>query len=392
MDTYNIQFYDLLSRALGEGESVQSFLDNTMALKYNSLQLDGFTFDPFMQTDFTFEQVLGEVGLNATAQYYDLDSPPLPDGTPGFKSYTGKIPRMKKVEYFNEDKLRKMRLVEDRKSATADQIAEIAYQQLFITVDNLIGGHTNALTYQRHQAVSTGKFTINATNNPKGIKDIVIDYHVPAANKTTLSGNSRWWTSATHTDANKGSAADPVKDMVAIVEKARKAGIRGHFEVNIDFLKEVVNHPAVIAQIGISVLPVAAAAQQSSYAGIMTYEAKKSALEGLVGAPIKAIDSLVPIEGIDKANKAFVKANVDAFEKDVLVFVPDGNIGVVKTVEPIAIEGGQYGSFYGGKLLLTVGVDYVKKCQGFYTEMTSLVIPSVPQFMWYLYPCDPTAS
>ena len=106
MDTYNIQFYDLLSRALGPGESIQSFLDNTLALKYNSLQLDGFAFEPFMQTDFTFEQVFGEIGLNATAQYYDLDSPALPDGTPGMKSFTGKIPRMKMVEYFNEDKLR----------------------------------------------------------------------------------------------------------------------------------------------------------------------------------------------------------------------------------------------------------------------------------------------
>ena len=32
MDTYQIQFYDLLSRALGAGASIQSFLDNTMAL------------------------------------------------------------------------------------------------------------------------------------------------------------------------------------------------------------------------------------------------------------------------------------------------------------------------------------------------------------------------
>ena len=59
MDTYSIQFYDLLSRALGPGESIQSFLDNTLALKYNSLQLDGFAFEPFMQTVFTFEQLFG---------------------------------------------------------------------------------------------------------------------------------------------------------------------------------------------------------------------------------------------------------------------------------------------------------------------------------------------
>lgn len=386
MDTYNIQFYDLLSRALGPGESIQSFLDNTLALKYNSLQLDGFTFEPFMQTDFTFEQIAGELPLNAVAQYYDLDSPALPDGTPGFKSYTGKIPRMKKVEYFNEDKLRKMKLVEDRRSTSAAQIAEIAYQQLFITVDNLIGGHTNALTYQRHQAVSTGKFAISNTNNPKGVKNITIDYHVPAANKTTLTSTARWWTSSTHTTANEGSAADPVKDLKDIVAAARYAGIRGHFEVEIDYLKECLGHSDILSVIGVSMLPASDSTAQAAYAAIQPYEVLKARLEALIGAPIKAIDSLVPIESIDKTEKAFTRSNVNAFEKNVWVFVPDGNIGIVKTVEPIAIEGGQYGSFYGGKLLLTVGVDYVKKCQSYNTEMTSLVIPTVPQYMWYLFP------
>ena len=386
MDTYNIQFYDLLSRALGEGESIQTFLDNTMALKYNSLQLDGFVFEPFMQTDFTFEQIVGELGLNATAQYYDLDSPALPDGTPGFEAYTGKIPRMKKVEYFNEDKLRKMRLIEDRRSSTPAQIAQIAYQQLFITVDNLIGGHTNSLTYQRHQAVSTGKFSITDTNNPKGIKNVVIDYHIPAANKTTLTSTARWWTSSTHTAGNEGNAADPVKDLSNIVKAARQKGIRGHFEVNIDYFKECLGHSKVLSVIGVSLLPASDSTAQVAYARIQPYETLKARLESLIGAPIKAIDSLVAIESIDKTTKSFVKSNVDAFNKDVWVFVPDGNIGVVKTVEPIAIQGGKYGSFYGGKLLLTVGVDFVKKCQSFNTEMTSLAIPTVPQYMWYLYP------
>lgn len=386
MDTYQIQFYDLLSRALSPGETIQTFLDNTMALKYNGLQLDGFTWEPFMQTDFTFEQVFAEVGLNATAQYYDLDSPALPDGTPGFKSYTGKIPRMKKVEYFNEDKLRKMKLVEDRRSTTPAQVAEIAYQQLFITVDNLIGGHTAALTYQRHQAVSKGKFVINSTNNPKGIKSITIDYHVPGDNKTTLEGTRRWWTSSTHTAGNEGAAADPVGDLSAIVKTARNRGVRGHFEVNLDYFKECLYHSAVLSLIGVSMLPASDSTQQVAYARTQPYETLKARLEALIGAPIKAIDSLVAVESIDKAEKAFVRANVDAFDKDVWVFVPDGEIGVVKTVEPIAIEGGQYGSFYGGKLLLTVGVDYVKKCQSYNTEMTSLVIPTVPQYMWYLFP------
>ena len=87
-----------------------------------------------------------------------------------------------------------------------------------------------------------------------------------------------------------------------------------------------------------------------------------------------------------KATADFKKKNFSAFEADVVVLVPDGEIGKVLTVEPIAIAGGNYGSFYDGKLLLTVGVDPVQKCQSLNTEMTSLVVPNVPQYMWYLYP------
>lgn len=388
MNAYDITFYDLLSRALGENTSsaLQSFLNETMAVKYNTLQLDGFEFDPFMQDDFTFEQIVAELGINAAAQYYDLDSPAIPDKVSGAKAYTGKIPRMKKVEYFNEDKLRKMLIVENRRDVSADRIAEIAYEQLFVTVDRLVGGHTNALTFQRHQAVSSGKFIINGTNNPNGIAGVTVDYHVPAANKTTLSGTARWWTSSTHTQANEGTNSDPVANLMGEVNKARIAGVRGHFEVELDYFKEVLGHSKVVAAIGVAALPAADATTQASYAGVMGYERKKEVLETIIGAPIKTIDSLVAIQKVDAATKSIVTSNTRAFNQNVFVFVPDGNIGVVKTVRPIAVDGGVYGQFYDGRLLLTVGADYVKKCQSYNTEMTSLVIPTAVSYFWYLFP------
>ena len=78
---------------------------------------------------------------------------------------------------------------------------------------------------------------------------------------------------------------------------------------------------------------------------------------------------------------------VDSFAADVVVFVPDGNLGEIITVEPIAIEGGTYATFYGGRLLMTVDVDAKYKCQSFNTEMTSLVVPNLPQYMWYTRVC-----
>ena len=391
MDTYNTQFYDLLYRAF-EGDAtsrrLQGYLDEVMAAKYNGLQLDGFTFAPDMQIDFTYEQAQKELGLTAMAQYYDLDSPAIPRGTEGVTLATGKIPRMKDVEYFNEDKVRKQLLID--KLQTPDRALASAKDKFFVTISDLIGGHTNSLTYQRHQMVSAGKLTINDKNNPKGIQGVTFSANIPASNKTTLATTKRWWTAADY--STEGANADPVDDLRAMVQVAKNKGIRGHFEINTAYVDRILAHSKVLAVIGMNLQPLATAAQQSAAAGYAARDAKVRILESVIGASIKEIDSLVAVEKWNKTTKKLEKTNINAFEADVVVFVPDGQLGEVLTVMPIAFQNpaAQYATFYDGRLQLIVEADAVKKCQGFYTEMTSLVVPNVPQYMFYLYP-NPTA-
>lgn len=391
MDTYNTQFYDLLYRAF-EGDAtsrrLQGYLDEVMAAKYNGLQLDGFTFAPDMQIDFTYEQAQKELGLTAMAQYYDLDSPAIPRGTEGVTLATGKIPRMKDVEYFNEDKVRKQLLID--KLQTPDRALASAKDKLFVTISDLIGGHTNSLTYQRHQMVSAGKLTINDKNNPKGIQGVTFSANIPASNKTTLATTKRWWTAADY--STEGTNADPVGDLRAMVQVAKNKGIRGHFEINTAYVDRILAHSKVLAVIGMNLQPLATVAQQTAAAGYAARDAKVRILESVIGASIKEIDSLVAVEKWNKTTKKLEKTNINAFEADVVVFVPDGQLGEVLTVMPIAFQNpaAQYATFYDGRLQLIVEADAVKKCQGFYTEMTSLVVPNVPQYMFYLYP-NPTA-
>lgn len=391
MDTYNTQFYDLLYRAF-EGDAtsrrLQGYLDEVMAAKYNGLQLDGFTFAPDMQIDFTYEQAQKELGLTAMAQYYDLDSPAIPRGTEGVTLATGKIPRMKDVEYFNEDKVRKQLLID--KLQTPDRALASAKDKLFVTISDLIGGHTNSLTYQRHQMVSAGKLTINDKNNPKGIQGVTFSANIPASNKTTLATTKRWWTAADY--STEGANADPVGDLRAMVQVAKNKGIRGHFEINTAYVDRILAHSKVLAVIGMNLQPLATVAQQTAAAGYAARDAKVRILESVIGASIKEIDSLVAVEKWNKTTKKLEKTNINAFEADVVVFVPDGQLGEVLTVMPIAFQNpaAQYATFYDGRLQLIVEADAVKKCQGFYTEMTSLVVPNVPQYMFYLYP-NPTA-
>ena len=386
MNIYPVQFYDLLSRALGgnDGRRLQGFLDNVVAKKYNQLNIPGFKFAAEMQLDFTYEQLQKTAGINVMAQYLDVDSPATPIGTEGAVIATGRIPRMKMVEYYNEDKYRKLLIAEQRFGASSDRVVNAAVEALFNTASNLVGGHTNSLTYQRHQVVSTTKFTLNSTNNPNGLVGLTFSSHVPTANINTLSGTKRWWTAADY--SAEGTAADPIADMIAMVEVAREKGIEGHFEINASFLDKVLKHSKVVAAIGANLFPTA---NDSAAAAAYLSRAKKiEVLSEIVGASIDAIDAKVATEVYNKTNKALERKMMDAFEANVLVFVPNGEIGEILTVEPIAIEGGTYATFYGGRLLMTVDVDAKYKCQSFNTEMTSLVVANRAHEMFYLKPCN----
>ena len=384
MNNYPVQFYDLLSRALGgnDGRRLQGFLDKVVAEKYNELNIPGFKFAADMQLDFTYEQLQKTAGINVMANYYDLDSPAIANGTEGFVVATGRIPRMKMVEYYNEDKYRKLLIAEQRFGACSDRVVNAAVKALFNTADTLVGGHTNSLTYQRHQVVSTGKFTLNSTNNPNGIVGLTFSAHVPAANTTTLSGTKRWWTDSAY--ATEGSAADPIADLIAMVEAAQEKGIEGHFEINKTYLSKILGHSKVVAAIGANLFPMAEnAAASASY---LSRAKKLEVLAEIVGAPIVEIDAKVATEVWNKTNKALERKTIDAFEANVVVFVPNGEIGEILTVEPIAIDGGTYATFYGGRLLMTVDVDAKYKCQSFNTEMTSLVVANRAHEMLYLKP------
>ena len=384
MNNYPVQFYDLLSRALGgnDGKKLQGFLDKVVAKKYNELNIPGFKFADEMQLDFTYEQLQKTAGINVMANYYDLDSPAIPNGTEGFVVATGRIPRMKMVEYYNEDKYRKLLIAEQRFGAGADRVVSGAVKALFNTTDTLIGGHTNSLTYQRHQVVSTGKFTLNTANNPNGLTGLTFSSHVPSANKNSLSGTKKWWTDATY--ATEGSAADPIADMIAMVETATDKGIEGHFEINKAYLGKILSHSKVVAAIGANLFPTAS--DSAAAAAYLSREKKIEVLSDIVGAEIVAIDAKVATEVYNKTNKALERKVMDAFEANVVVFVPNGDLGEIITVEPIAIDGGTYATFYGGRLLLTVDVDAKYKCQSFNTEMTSLVVANRAHEMLYLFP------
>lgn len=389
MNRYDSSIYNLLGGALGRADSaaLQAFVDATLADKYNVLDTEGFALDPDMQLDFTFEQVRQILGVTPIANYYDVNSPAKPFAGESVTIATGKIPRMKNVAYFNEDKLRKQLIFERINAANSDEIVNSRRLKLFSTVDDLFAAHANAMTYQRNQMVSTGKFVISTENNPYGISGVTIDANIPTANKTSLSGTARWWTKSDY--SAEGTTATPIADLKNWVRDIRYAGApAGHIEVNYTFFQRLMNHSKVQTALAATIFPFGDASQASAAVSVLPQERLVQALEGAIGCSIKVIDRKAGVEKYNATTRALEVSTVDAFASDVLVWVPDGTIGTIKAVMPITVDdpAAAYAHFMDGRGLLTVSADASRKCQAFETELTALAVPTVPQRMYYFYP------
>ena len=209
-EAIRIHCVKVLEYGLG-GDTWQGFVDR-YAEKYNKVEIDGFKFEA-PKLGYTFNQLIANVGAKTLPAYVDPESPGYESALREVQGITGNIPTQKKFYRLNRVTVREqLQLIQRAQMASLPQ----EMQDVFIGLidegtDGLIASYYNALTHQRHQVVSTGKLTIDAENNPRGLSGIVIDFGVASDHYDTLSGTSRWWTSDEHTTANEGSASDPIK-------------------------------------------------------------------------------------------------------------------------------------------------------------------------------------
>ena len=378
MDTFSPEtHFDALYYALGgDFARLQPFVDAILA-DYNNLDIAGFSFNDDLLDDFTFEQVENYVGIAPLAAVVDPDSPAIPFGRKGQSLGTGKIPRMKTVEYLNEAKVRTLKKLIRRRDVGFADIQASAGASIGEIIANQVASFTNALTYQRDQMVSTGGVIYNATNNPYGI-NLTLSARVPSANKIAVNSGNGWFAATTYSAV---ASSDPVQDMKDLVEVARKKGLTAcHFEMNNLVIDRLLNHTQVIADIK-ERFSLNATYTVSSLKPFTRNE-QIAALEALVGKPIVEKDHISSVEYNDGG--VLAERSFSSFSDANVVLVPDGNIGEILTVEPMLFEGGRYAFAFGRKAAFTIGTDYVKKCQSYSGEMTSVVAPDKPRLMFYL--------
>ena len=127
--------------------------------------------DSEIQLDYTYEQLIASLGIKTLPIYVDESSEGLDKSKGEFKIGSNKIPTQKHRYPVNAKMLREQMILTQRfgQANLTESTQRVLLGMLFDSVDNLLGGNRNALTHQRMQIVSTGKFTIDAVNNPRGI-------------------------------------------------------------------------------------------------------------------------------------------------------------------------------------------------------------------------------
>lgn len=378
----NQTYYDLLG-ANGIGmtnERFQTFI-NKFQEKYNVLNTDGFDWDDEIQIDFTYEQLQAELGIATLPTFVDIDAGAPYKMQDKFVIGSNKIPRFKHGFAMNEKIIREQMIMAKRLGSVTPDVRNTLLKLLFDSVDKLIVGNHNELTYQRNQIVSTGKFDITAENNPQGIKGLSFTF---GTNTSSLSGTSRWWTNAEHSVANQGSASDPLNDMKKIRKTATSVGVPlGHFEISKVLFDDLATHTKVLSRVGYALYPNADGETNAiTYAQNLTEDALKAAMERIVGAPIKVIDARAVVEKFESGK--IVKSAIDSFDSKSFAYVPDGMLGTIKAVEPIAVAdpAARIAYFDGGRTIIKNVFNTDTNTQYVYSECTALVVPSVARYMY----------
>lgn len=384
MNTLNSTLYNVIQYGLGE-DTWQEWVDRYEE-KYDAFEVDGFDFAP-VQISYTFAQLLASSGATSLPAYVDPESPGYETALREVQGVTGNIPTMKKYYRLNRVVLQEqMALLEKLGSAGITSEMQSVFMKLLDEgTDGLIQSYYNALTHQRHQIVSTGAFTIDTVNNPRGLKGITLQF-VNASNIEALSGTARWWTDAERT--KEGSASDPIKYMKDKVKSIRRDNhYYGslHIEMAQDLFDDLTSHSKVLTRIGHYLYPtIEADASALSYAQNLADDAIKSAIEKLVGAKVVVRDTYAYVDTPDATEHDIVQTQIDNFKATNIAFVPDGKLGDIMGVSPLTLgyDPEKVAKYNDGRLVLSQRA--IPETHSIYieSEAAQLCVPSLSRYMF----------
>lgn len=387
-----VDFYKLLEFGLG-GDTWQQFVDRYKE-KYEGMVIDSFEFAP-TSINYTWQQLVAATTVTTLPTYVDPESPGYEKQRGSAKGETGSIPTQKAFYSLNRTIVReKMQLMQMFGQAALNQdMMNVIMGLLDESADGLIKGYYNSLTNQRMQIVSTGKFKIDATNNPRGIKDITFDFGIDESHFDTLSGTQRWWTNADK--STEGTASDPITYMKNKVKEIRsKYHYYGPLKIEMakEMMDALLSHSKVLKRIGMMLYPLSSVdnsgATALAYAQNLADDAIKQALVRLVGCEIVERDSKAYVDDWTE-DGVLTQKEIENFSLTNISFIPQGTIGNIQGVTPLTMgyEPSKVAFFDDNRLVLSQRMNPETHSIYIESEAAELCVPSLPKYMFICTVC-----
>ena len=375
------------------GDTWQQFVDRYKE-KYEGMVIDGFEFAP-TSINYTWQQLVAATTVTTLPTYVDPESPGYEKQRGSAKGETGSIPTQKAFYSLNRTIVReKMQLMQMFGQAALNQdMMNVIMGLLDESADGLIKGYYNSLTNQRMQIVSTGKFKIDATNNPRGIKDITFDFGIDESHFDTLSGTQRWWTNADK--STEGTASDPIAYMKNKVKEIRsKYHYYGPLKIEMakEMMDALLSHSKVLKRIGMMLYPLSSVdnsgATALAYAQNLADDAIKQALVRLVGCEIVERDSKAYVDDWTE-DGVLTQKEIENFSLTNISFIPQGTIGNIQGVTPLTMgyEPSKVAFFDDNRLVLSQRMNPETHSIYIESEAAELCVPSLPKYMFICTVC-----
>jgi len=387
MKTFSLDMHSLFAFGLGGENKWQSFVDNYNEI-YNEKQIDGFEQTP-TKLDYNFNQLIAQTGATTLPAYVDPESPGYERALNSVEGAMGNIPTFKAFYHLNRTLLReRLQLISKiGEAALTDEMRNVFLGMIDESTDGLINGYYNALTHQRMQIVSTGKFTINATNNPRGLQGITIDFNIASNHFEDISGGTdAWWTNTAHT--TEGSTSDPIdyiKKRLKVIRKTYHSYVPMQLEISDALWTDLKDHSKVRTAVGYTIVALPATDAQALAAGKrMTDEDILAKFSSLIGIPVVVRDSLAWVDTPDQSTHKLVQNEIQNFEPKNIAFVPQGKIGEIQGVTPLTLgyESKDVAFYDGDRLALTQRIDPRTHSMYIDSEAAQLCVPTMPQHMY----------
>jgi len=342
MRTIPVTLRDMMQLGLF-GENWQTFVDKYEE-KFNAVTIDGFEFAP-VSLGYTFAQMLSKVGATVLPTYVDPESEGYEMPLGAVEGKTGNIPTQKLFYSVNRVIVREQMQLAQRFGQVAldDEMAKVMWSLLDEGTDGLIQSFWNALNHQRHQVVSKGEFTINATNNPRGYKGVTIGFNMPAANKDVLKNNDRWWTDTAHT--TEGSSSDPIEYLKTRVKAIRKdlhynGSLR--MEISQDLWDDMLTHSKVLTRLASYLYrTIENDTVRLNAIKDLDEDAYKEAMRKIIKVDeivIRETYAFVSKPGVNADGEPdLVEERIDNFDPKNVAFIPIGNLGKIQGVQPLSM-------------------------------------------------------